>query len=57
MPTVRPFPRLSRSESYLSALLQLQAEKAEVGLVEDRNGNPVGLIYTKRLTQTLFQET
>lgn len=53
---VRTLPRILRGESHLGALLQLQAAKAEVGLVEDRHGSAVGLIYANRLTETLFQE-
>jgi CBS domain containing-hemolysin-like protein len=53
---VRPLPRLPRSQSYLGALVELQTAKADVGLVEDRNGNAVGLVYARRLTETLFQE-
>ena len=54
--TVRPLPRLSRTDSYLHALIKLQAAKADVGLVEDTGGNPLGLLYANRLTQILFSE-
>ncbi len=54
--TVRPMPRLSRDESLLGALVQLQAAKADIGLVEDQNGNMLGLLHTKRLTEVLLQE-
>ncbi len=54
--TVRALPRISRNESHLAALMKLQAAKADVGLVEDRNGNAIGLLYTNQLTETLFQE-
>ncbi len=54
--TMRRMPRLARDESLLGALVQLQSAKADIGVVEDRNGNPLGLLYAKRLTEVLFQE-
>ncbi len=54
---VLPLLRLPRNESYLSALTRMQTEKADIALVEDRNGNPVGLLYADHLTDTLFQDS
>lgn len=50
----RPFPRISRGQSHLGALIQLQEAKADVGLVEDNHGNPLGLLYANHLAETFF---
>ena len=53
---LRPLPRLARNTPYLQAVMQLQEAHADVGLVEDRNGNVIGMLYTSRLTEMLFPE-
>jgi CBS domain containing-hemolysin-like protein len=52
--SVRPLPRIARTESHLGALMQLQAAKADAALVEDRSGQVVGLVFASQLTESLF---
>ena len=52
--TCRDLPRIAPSQSHLGALIQLQKAKADVGLVEDADGNAVGLLYADHLTETFF---
>ncbi len=53
---ISPLVRIARTEPHLSALIRLQAEKADLALVEDRNGSPLGLLYTQQLVETLLQD-
>ena len=53
---LRPLPRLKRNTPFLQAVIQLQAAQADIGLVEDRNGNAVGMLYTSRLREVLFPD-
>jgi putative hemolysin len=52
--SVRPLPRIRRNEPHLTALMRLQSEKADVAVVEDDDGQAVGLLYTEQLTDPLF---
>jgi CBS domain containing-hemolysin-like protein len=53
---VSPLLRFPRHESHLSALVRMQSEKVDVAIVEDRNGNAIGLLYADRLADALFQD-
>ncbi|MCU0962704.1 MAG: CNNM domain-containing protein [Pirellulaceae bacterium] len=54
--TVHPLPRLPRTETQLSALIHLQSHQAAAAIVEDLNGNPLGLLLADELTDPLFPE-
>ena len=53
---VSPLLRFPRNEPHLSVLIQMQLEKADVALVEDRNGHAIGLLYADQLADALFQD-
>ncbi len=56
IPNPRTLPRFSRHESHLNALVQMQEQKADVAVVEDRAGNTIGLLYASQLIEPLFQD-
>ena len=51
---VRPLMRLRRTESHLAALMLMQAENADLALIEDLKGNPTGVLFRDQLIDPLL---
>lgn len=54
--TIHPLARIPRTETQLSALIHLQSHQASAAIVEDPNGNPLGLLLADELAEPLFPE-
>lgn len=51
-----PLLRLRRTESHLTALLMMKAEKADMALVEDLKGHPIALLSIDQLLDPLLHQ-
>ncbi len=54
---VRPLMKIHAGESHLEALADLQRENEPIARVVDNDGETIGLLYTRRLTEVLFKST